>query len=83
MVSHSSIMPVIDIYANVAGRDLGAVSRAMQSIIDDMRPELPKGATVALTGQASTTLAAYVQLLEELALSIVLLFLIVVVNFQS
>jgi multidrug efflux pump subunit AcrB len=83
VVSHSSIMPVIDIYANVAGRDLGAVSRAMQIVIDDMRPELPKGATVALTGQAPTMLAAYTQLLEGLALSIVLVFLVIVVNFQS
>ena len=83
VVSHSSIMPVIDIYANVAGRDLGAVSRAMQAIIDDMQTELPRGATVTLTGQAMTMQSAYVQLLAGLALSIVLVFLVIVVNFQS
>ena len=83
VVSHSSIMPVIDIYSNVAGRDLGAVSRAMQAVINEMRPELPKGATIALTGQATTMLAAYWQLLDGLALSIVLVFLVIVVNFQS
>jgi multidrug efflux pump subunit AcrB len=83
VVSHSAIMPVVDIYANVEGLDLGAVSRAMQAIIDDMRNELPKGAAVALTGQAPTMRSAYVQLLGGLALSIVLVFLVIVVNFQS
>ena len=83
VVSHSSIMPVIDIYANAEGLDLGAVSRAMQAVIDDMQPELPRGAAVALTGQATTMQSAYVQLLTGLALSIVLVFLVIVVNFQS
>ncbi len=83
VVSHYAIMPVIDIYANVAGRDLGAVSRAMQAVIDGMQAELPKGSTVTLAGQAVTMRFAYTQLLEGLALSIVLVFLVIVVNFQS
>jgi multidrug efflux pump subunit AcrB len=83
VVSHSAIMPVVDIYANVEGLDLGAVSRAMQAIIDDMQSELPRGAAVVLTGQAPTMQSAYVQLLGGLALSIVLVFLVIVVNFQS
>ena len=83
VVSHSAIMPVVDIYANVEGRDLGAVSREMQAIIDDMAAELPRGAAVFLTGQATTMQSAYVQLFEGLALSIVLVFLVIVVNFQS
>ena len=83
VVSHSSIMPLIDIYANAEGLDLGAVSRAMQAVIDDMQPELPRGAAVALTGQATTMQSAYGQLLTGLALSIVLVFLVIVVNFQS
>ena len=83
VVSHNAIMPVVDIYANVEGRDLGAVSRAMQAIIDDMQSELPRGAAVTLTGQATTMQSAYMQLLSGLALSIVLVFLVIVVNFQS
>jgi multidrug efflux pump subunit AcrB len=83
LVSHYAIMPVIDIYANVAGRDLGGTSRAMQAVIDNMRSELPRGATVTLAGQVSTMRLAYTQLLEGLALSIVLVFLVIVVNFQS
>ncbi len=83
VVSHYAIMPAIDIYATVAGRDLGGTTRAMQAAIDDMQSDLPRGATVALTGQASTMQSAYAQLLEGLALSIVLVFLVIVVNFQS
>jgi multidrug efflux pump subunit AcrB len=83
VVSHYAIMPAIDIYATVAGRDLGGTTRAMRAVIDDMQSDLPKGATVALTGQATTMQSAYAQLLEGLALSIVLVFLVIVVNFQS
>jgi multidrug efflux pump subunit AcrB len=83
VVSHAEIMPVIDIYANAAGRDLGAVAGAMRAIIDEMQSELPRGATAALTGQATTMSSAYIELLVGLALSIVLVFLVIVVNFQS
>lgn len=83
LVSHSEIMPVIDIYANVAGQDLGSVSRAVQATIDGMKSDLPDGTAVALTGQAPTMNTTYTELLEGLALSIVLVFLIIVVNFQS
>jgi multidrug efflux pump subunit AcrB len=83
VVSHYAIMPAIDIYATVAGRDLGGARRALQAVIDDMRSDLPRGATVTLTGQSSTMQSAYTQLLEGLALAIVLVFLVIVVNFQS
>ncbi len=83
LVSHDNIMPVIDIYANVDGRDLGAVSDAVARIIKDMQSTLPRGASVTINGQATTMHAAYAQLLAGLALSIVLIYLVIVVNFQS
>jgi multidrug efflux pump subunit AcrB len=83
VVSHDAIMPVIDIYANVEGRDLGAVSRAVQGVIGGMQSKLPHSASVSLLGQAPTMDSAYGQLLTGLALSIVLVFLVIVVNFQS
>ena len=83
VVSHAEIMPVIDIYANAAGRDLGAVAGDMRAIIDDMRSELPRGTAAALIGQATTMRSAYIELLAGLALAIVLVFLVIVVNFQS
>ncbi len=83
VVSHYDILPVIDVFANVEGRDLGAVSRQVQRAIDDTTSELPKGAVAVLKGQSSTMTAAYQALLIGLVLSIVLIYLVIVVNFQS
>ena len=83
LVSHYAIKPVIDIYANVEGRDLGAVSTAIQAIITEMQPQAPKGDTITLSGQSTTMNSAYKQLLIGLGLSVVLIYLVIVVNFQS
>ena len=83
VVSHNNILPAIDIYANVEGRDLGAVSRQIQAAIDRLAPQLPRNADVTLKGQATTMNSAYTQLLAGLAVSIALIYLVIVVNFQS
>jgi multidrug efflux pump subunit AcrB len=83
LVSHYSILPVIDIYANAEGRDLGAVSDGVARIVREMEPNLPHGAAISIRGQASTMHDAYAQLLAGLALSILLIYLVIVVNFQS
>jgi multidrug efflux pump subunit AcrB len=83
VVSHNNILPAIDIYANVEGRDLGAVSRQIQATIDQLAPQLPRNADVTLKGQATTMNSAYAQLLAGLAVSIALIYLVIVVNFQS
>jgi multidrug efflux pump subunit AcrB len=82
-VSHRDIMPVVDIYAGNAGRDLGAVSDAVGGVLERMKGSVPHGATVQVQGQAVTMKVAYAQLLGGLALSIVLVYLVIVVNFQS
>jgi multidrug efflux pump subunit AcrB len=82
-VSHRDIMPVVDIYASNADRDLGAVSDAVEGVLQRMKGSVPHGTAVQVQGQAVTMKAAYVQLLAGLALSIVLVYLIIVVNFQS
>ncbi len=83
LVSHYSILPVIDIYANAEGLDLGAVSDGVDRVVREMTPSLPHGSTIDVRGQAATMLDAYRQLLAGLALSIVLIYLVIVVNFQS
>ena len=83
LVSHYAIMPVIDIYANVEGRDLGAISNKVAQIVKDTESTLPHGAAVTISGQSTTMHSAYAQLLAGLALSIVLIYLVIVVNFQS
>ena len=82
-VSHRDIMPVVDIYASNAGRDLGAVSNAVEGVLQRMKGSLPHGAIVRVQGQGVTMKAAYVQLLVGLAFSILLVYLVIVVNFQS
>ena len=83
VVSHNNILPVIDVFANVEGRDLGAASRLVQAAIDDLAPQLPKATVATLAGQSATMTTAYEQLLVGLAVAIVLIYLVIVVNFQS
>jgi multidrug efflux pump subunit AcrB len=83
VVSHRDIMPVVDIYASNQGRDLGAVSTGVDRVLDRMKGEIPKGASVEVRGQAVTMKDAYGQLLFGLVLSVVLVYLVIVVNFQS
>ncbi len=82
-VSHRDILPVVDIYASNAGRDLGAVSDAVNRVLQRMNGAVPHGASVQVQGQAVTMKSAYVQLLTGLAFSILLVYLVIVVNFQS
>ena len=82
-VSHYNVQPVIDIYANVDGTDLGSVTRKMETIIDKHRAELPRGSQFILRGQSETMKSSYIGLLGGLAFSILLVYLLIVVNFQS
>jgi len=83
VVSHYNVMPVIDIYATPQGRDLGALASDIQKVIHDTAQPLPNGASVTLRGQVSTMTSAYRQLYVGLAAAIVLIYLLIVVNFQS
>jgi len=83
VVSHYNVAPVIDIFGATAGRDLGAVAGDINKIIDATRGQLPRGSRVVVRGQVQTMRASYVGLLSGLAFSIVLVYLLIVVNFQS
>jgi multidrug efflux pump subunit AcrB len=83
VVSHYNIQPVIDIYAAVQGRDLGGVSGDITRLIDQTRKQLPRGSQVVLRGQVQTMRSSYVGLLTGLGFAIVLVYLLIVVNFQS
>ncbi|MGA3080854.1 MAG: efflux RND transporter permease subunit [Terracidiphilus sp.] len=82
-VSHYDVQPVIDIYANVDGTDLGTVTGKIQKIIDEHKADLPRGSHFILRGQSETMRASYIGLLGGLAFSILLVYLLIVVNFQS
>jgi multidrug efflux pump subunit AcrB len=83
VVSHYNVRPVIDIYATPQGRDLGAVAADIRKVMQDTAKDVPKGATVALRGQITTMTSAYQQLFVGLAFAVVLIYLLIVVNFQS
>ncbi|MGK6325061.1 efflux RND transporter permease subunit [Sphingomonas sp. DT-51] len=83
VVSHYNIAPVVDLYATPAGRDLGAVAGDIRGVLDDLKAEAPKGATVTLRGQYATMKSAFSGLGYGLLGAIVLIYLLIVVNFQS
>ncbi len=81
--SHYNVRPVVDIYATPQGRDLGGVAADIGKVMQAIAHDLPNGASVALRGQVTTMTSAYQQLFVGLALAIVLIYLLIVVNFQS
>jgi multidrug efflux pump subunit AcrB len=83
VVSHYNIAPVIDLYAAVEGRDLGGVSRDIDKIIGVSKKDLPRGSEITVRGQVQTMRSSYIGLIAGLAFSIVLVYLLIVVNFQS
>jgi multidrug efflux pump subunit AcrB len=82
-VSHYDVQPVLDIYANVVGTDLGTVTREMERIVKKYEKDLPRGSHIILRGQSETMQKSYVGLLSGLVFSILLIYLLIVVNFQS
>ena len=83
VVSHYNVRPVIDIYATNQGRDLGAVAADISKIVAEEARFLPHASQVTLRGQVTTMRQAYAQLFGGLAFAIVLIYLLIVVNFQS
>jgi multidrug efflux pump subunit AcrB len=83
VVSHYNIQPVIDIFGSVDGRDLGGVSRDIARIIEASKKDLPQGSQIIERGQVLTMRSSFIGLLAGLAFSILLVYLLIVVNFQS
>ena len=83
LISHYNTRRVVDIYGSVQDRDLGAVGRDVARIVEANRPHLPRGSFLTLRGQVETMRASYIGLLGGLAFAIVLVYLLIVVNFQS
>jgi CzcA family heavy metal efflux pump len=83
VVSHYAVQPVIDIYASQQLRDLGSMATDIDAVLKAHASERPKGATITVRGQVQTMQAAFTGLLFGLASAIVLIYLLIVVNFQS
>lgn len=83
VVTHYNIEPTLDLYANVQGRDLGGVARDVQKVLDDTASMRPKGAVISLHGQIDALHEAFSGLSFGLLGAVVLIYLLIVVNFQS
>jgi multidrug efflux pump subunit AcrB len=83
VVSHSNVQPVFDVYANVQDRDLGSVATAVQRIVAELRPKLPPGHTISVRGQVESMNSAFLRLGLGLIFAVLLVYLLMVVNFQS
>jgi len=81
--SHYNVMPVIDVFGGVSGRDLGGLLRDIQPLIAQAEKDLPKGSTILLRGQAATMRSSFTGLIIGLMAAMVLIYLLLVVNFQS
>ena len=82
-VSHYNIAPVLDIYGNVVNSDLRSVADKISQIVAQHRKELPRGSQVVVRGQVETMNSSFIGLTSGLAFSILLVYLLIVVNFQS
>jgi multidrug efflux pump subunit AcrB len=83
VVSHYNATPVIDIFGSVQGADLGHVAAQIEKIVASASKDLPKGSRIAVRGQVQTMKASFNGLLIGLAAAIVLVYILIVVNFQS
>ncbi len=82
-VNHYNVQPVYDVFANVQGRDLAAAAADVQKAIDRVRPELPRGSTIVMRGQVQTMNSSFTGLLTGLGFAVLLVYFLMVVNFQS
>ncbi|HQT76565.1 MAG TPA: efflux RND transporter permease subunit [Rhodopila sp.] len=83
VVSHYNITPTVDVYASVEGRDLGAVNDAVQRVLRETAKDVPHSSHVAVRGQVVTMSQSYIQLIGGLLFAVILVYLVIVVNFQS
>ncbi len=82
-INHYNVQPVYNVFANVQGRDLAAVAADVNRAIDAVRPQLPRGSTIVMHGQVETMNSSFAGLAAGLAFAVLLVYLLMVVNFQS
>jgi multidrug efflux pump subunit AcrB len=83
VISHYNIQPVIDIYSSVQGRNLGSVASEVNKVLEPFQKNLPRGTHIVVRGQVVTMKSSFIGLGVGLLMAIVLVYLLIVVNFQS
>jgi multidrug efflux pump subunit AcrB len=82
-ITHLNASRTYDVQANVDGTDLGSVSKAVSKIVDSMKPSFPRGTSIKIKGQVESMESSFAGLGYGLIFSVVLVYLLMVVNFQS
>jgi multidrug efflux pump subunit AcrB len=82
-VNHYNVQPIYNVFANVQGRDLAAVAVDVQKVIDTVQKELPRGSSIVMRGQVETMNSSFTGLATGLGFAVLLVYLLMVVNFQS
>src|SRR5262249_26219986 len=82
-INHYNVQPLYNVFANVQGRDLATVASPVQRAIDPVRPDLPRGSSIVMRGQVETMNSSFIGLGAGLAFAVLLVYLLMVVNFQS
>ena len=83
ITNHYNVQPVYDVYVNTAGRDLGGVGRDIDKVLLPLRKQLPKGATLTVRGQVTSMRESFTGLGFGMIFAVLLVYLLMVVNFQS
>jgi len=83
VASHYNVQPLIDLYATAQGRDLGAIAEDVNKVIAEIGKDMPKGVTITRRGQIQTMESSFTGLFGGLVFAVVLVYLLMVVNFQS
>jgi multidrug efflux pump subunit AcrB len=83
IINHYNVQPVFDVFANVDRRDLGSVGSAVEKIMQEFTPKLPRGTTFDLRGQVRTMETSFYRLGLGMIFAVVLVYLLMAVNFQS
>src|SRR5882757_9468811 len=83
VISHYNVQPVVDVFGSVQGRDLGGVAHDITRIVDQTRGHLPAGSSIVLRGQVQTMQSSFLGLMTGLAFAVLLVYLLMVINFQS
>jgi multidrug efflux pump subunit AcrB len=83
VIAHYNVQPVFDVYANVDGRDLGSVASEVRKVVKEFTPRLPRGSFISLRGQVESMDSSFFSLGVGVLFAIILVYLLMVVNFQS
>ena len=83
VVSHYNVQPVIDVYVSTQGRDLGAVAKDTMKVLRPFEQHLPRGTRIIVRGQVETMQSSFIGLGIGLVMAIILVYFLIVVNFQS